>query len=71
MVQLKPHKARFITFFDTGSPEVPKLSDRSNVDIGELCLSYGGGGHKNAGTCQRDNDRVDAELPTIIAALNA
>ena len=43
----------------------------SNVDIGELCLKYGGGGHHNAGTCQLDNDKVDAELPNIIAALNA
>ncbi len=43
----------------------------SNVDIGELCLKYGGGGHNNAGTCQLDNDKVDATLPEIIAALNA
>ncbi|MBP5209557.1 MAG: exopolyphosphatase [Clostridia bacterium] len=41
-----------------------------DVDIGELCLSYGGGGHRNAGTCQLDNDKVDAALPTIIRALN-
>ena len=43
----------------------------SSVDIGELCLKYGGGGHRNAGTCQLDNDKVDAELPNIIQALNA
>ena len=43
----------------------------SNADIGELCLKYGGGGHRNAGTCQLDNDVVDKELPNIIAALNA
>lgn len=43
----------------------------SNVDIGELCLKYGGGGHHNAGTCQLDNDVVDKELPNIIGALNA
>ena len=42
----------------------------SNVDIGELCLKYGGGGHHNAGTCQLENDVVDKELPNIIAALN-
>ena len=40
------------------------------VDIGELCLSYGGGGHANAGTCQLDNDLVDQELPNIIEKLN-
>ena len=47
------------------------VNKASNVDIGELCLSYGGGGHRNAGTCQLDNDVVDGELPKIIAALNA
>ena len=43
----------------------------SNADIGALCLSYGGGGHRNAGTCQLDNDKVDEELPKIIARLNS
>ena len=43
----------------------------SKADIGELCLKYGGGGHMNAGTCQLDNDVVDAKLPAIIEALNA
>ena len=42
----------------------------STVDIGELCLKYGGGGHHNAGTCQLENDEVDAKLPEIIEALN-
>ena len=47
------------------------LDKRSKANIGDLCLSYGGGGHANAGTCQIDNDKVDAALPDIIAALNA
>lgn len=47
------------------------INKASEVDIGELCLQYGGGGHKNAGTCQLDNDKVDALLPDIIKALNA
>ena len=47
------------------------LDKRSKANIGELCLTYGGGGHANAGTCQIDNDKVDAALPDIIAALNA
>lgn len=42
----------------------------SNADIGDLCLKYGGGGHRNAGTCQLDNDKVDEQLPDIIKALN-
>ena len=47
------------------------VNKASEVDIGALCLRYGGGGHHNAGTCQLDNDKVDAELPEIIKALNA
>lgn len=42
----------------------------SKFNIGELCLSYGGGGHANAGTCQLDNDIIDSELPIIIDKLN-
>lgn len=40
------------------------------VDIGQLCLAYGGGGHHNAGTCQLANDEVDTLLPFIIMAIN-
>jgi nanoRNase/pAp phosphatase (c-di-AMP/oligoRNAs hydrolase) len=47
------------------------INKGGNPDIGALCLAHGGGGHRNAGTCQLDNDMVDAELPGIIAALNA
>ena len=46
------------------------INKESSVNIGEICLEYGGGGHANAGTCQLDNDKVDAELPKIIAKLN-
>ena len=47
------------------------INKASTVNIGELCLKYGGGGHRNAGTCQLENDTVDAQLPEIIKALNA
>ena len=47
------------------------VNKASEADIGELCLKYGGGGHRNAGTCQLENDVVDSHLPDIIAALNA
>ena len=47
------------------------LDKRSEADIGQICLKYGGGGHRNAGTCQLDNDKVDELLPDIVAALNA
>ena len=46
------------------------VNKASQADIGELCLKYGGGGHKNAGTCQLDNDKADELLPDIIKALN-
>ncbi len=46
------------------------VNKASTVDIGDLCLKYGGGGHHNAGTCQLDNDTVDQQLPDIIRALN-
>ena len=46
------------------------INKDSDANIGNLCLKYGGGGHKNAGTCQLENDVVDAELPNIIAELN-
>ena len=47
------------------------VNKASQADIGELCLKYGGGGHRNAGTCQLENDVVDQKLPEIIAQLNA
>lgn len=35
------------------------IVDRSSpVNIGELALSYGGGGHQNAGTCQVPNEQA-------------
>lgn len=46
------------------------INRSSPFDIGSLCLSYGGGGHANAGTCQLSNEVVDAELPVIIDKLN-
>ena len=46
------------------------INKAGTLDIGQLCLDYGGGGHPNAGTCQLDNDKVDEMLPDIIAMLN-
>lgn len=47
------------------------VNKSSDFDIGALCLKYGGGGHKNAGTCQLENDEVDSKLPDIIKELNS
>lgn len=43
----------------------------SNTNVGELCLSYGGGGHLNAGTCQVENDNAAEVLDVIIQKINA
>ena len=47
------------------------INKASKVDIGEICLSYGGGGHENAGTCQVDNDKADETLAEIVDKINA
>lgn len=46
------------------------INKASKVDIGEICLSYGGGGHENAGTCQVDNEKADDVLAEIIDKIN-
>jgi nanoRNase/pAp phosphatase (c-di-AMP/oligoRNAs hydrolase) len=43
----------------------------SQVNIGALMLSYGGGGHDNAGTCQVPNDAAASVLQELIANINA
>lgn len=56
------------TVFATGK----SIFNRGNaLDIGELMLSYGGGGHHNAGTCQIDNDRAEAVKTELIAKISA
>ena len=49
------------------------FKDSPDVDknIGEICLKYSGGGHKNAGTCQLDNDKVGELLPDILDYFNS
>ena len=45
------------------------LNRESQLNIGELCLRYEGGGHFNAGTCQIDNDVADETLAEVIATI--
>jgi nanoRNase/pAp phosphatase (c-di-AMP/oligoRNAs hydrolase) len=43
------------------------IIDRSSkVNVGELCLQYGGGGHQAAGTCQVENSWADTALAEIL-----
>lgn len=46
------------------------FNDSCSINIGELMLSYGGGGHANAGTCQIENDRGDEVLEELIKAIH-
>jgi nanoRNase/pAp phosphatase (c-di-AMP/oligoRNAs hydrolase) len=56
------------TVFATGK----SIFDRSsNTDVGSLMLSYGGGGHNAAGTCQVANDQADEVLQKLIEQINA
>jgi nanoRNase/pAp phosphatase (c-di-AMP/oligoRNAs hydrolase) len=43
----------------------------SKTNVGELCLSYGGGGHEKAGTCQIETEKADAVLEELIAKITA
>jgi nanoRNase/pAp phosphatase (c-di-AMP/oligoRNAs hydrolase) len=47
------------------------LNRTSGADIGGLLLSYGGGGHANAGTCQVGHDEADRVLDELVGHLNA
>lgn len=46
------------------------LNKSSKTNVGELCLSYGGGGHQAAGTCQVANEDAEQKLNEIIATIN-
>ena len=48
------------SIIDRGSP----------VDVGSVCLSYGGGGHEAAGTCQVANDQAERVRLDLIPVLS-
>jgi nanoRNase/pAp phosphatase (c-di-AMP/oligoRNAs hydrolase) len=47
------------------------LNRSSGADIGALMLSYGGGGHANAGTCQVGHEAADRVVEELVDRLNA
>ncbi len=47
------------------------LNRTAKVNVGDLMLQYGGGGHKGAGTCQQPNDKADAVLTELIKKITA
>ncbi len=47
------------------------ILDRSSpVDIGAVCLRYGGGGHEAAGTCQVANEEAERVEQELLSALS-
>jgi nanoRNase/pAp phosphatase (c-di-AMP/oligoRNAs hydrolase) len=56
------------TVFATGKSI---LERGSRTNVGELMLSYGGGGHEAAGTCQIANEDAQRVLGELIARINA
>ncbi len=46
------------------------LNRGSPVNVGAVCLQYGGGGHEAAGTCQVPNERAEAVGRELIALLS-
>ncbi len=47
------------------------LNRTSEINVGQLMLEYGGGGHFNVGTCQVDNDVSDQILDELISRIKA
>ena len=46
------------------------ILDRSSpLDVGAICLSYGGGGHEAAGTCQVENASAGGAMAELIENL--
>lgn len=56
------------TVFATGKSIVNRTS---KTNVGELMLSYGGGGHQNAGTCQVENDDAERVLNELVEKITA
>ncbi|MDR1839979.1 MAG: exopolyphosphatase [Treponema sp.] len=46
------------------------INRTSSVDVGSLLLSYGGGGHRQVGTCQVSYDDADKILGEILEKIN-
>jgi len=46
------------------------INRTSTVDVGSLVLKYGGGGHKQVGTCQVKYDDVDRIVGEMLQVIN-
>ena len=45
------------------------INRTSNTDVGKLALKYGGGGHRQVGTCQVPYDQADRVIAEVIAQI--
>jgi oligoribonuclease NrnB/cAMP/cGMP phosphodiesterase (DHH superfamily) len=45
------------------------LNRTSSVNVGKLMLKYGGGGHEQVGTCQFEDDVMDAKVEALLKEL--
>lgn len=45
------------------------LNRTSRVDVGALMLKYGGGGHRQVGTCQFSDDEMSRKVPQLLDEL--
>ena len=61
-------KAQQNTVFAIGKSIVDRTSP---VDVGAVCLAYGGGGHLAAGTCQVPHTEADRVQGELVAALRS
>ena len=46
------------------------INRTSQLNVAELMAEHGGGGHRNAGTCQVYHDKANAVLKDIIEKIN-
>jgi len=47
------------------------INRTSKTDVGSLMLKYGGGGHRQVGTCQVPYDGADAAIKELVATMKA
>lgn len=63
-------RERLNTVFALGKSILNKRGPAASFNIGEICLRYGGGGHRNAGTCQVPNDVAEEVLGELVSTLS-
>jgi hypothetical protein len=47
------------------------INRTSRVDVGSLALKYGGGGHREVGTCQVERDEADHVVKELLQVINS